>query len=202
MENQYINLFKDHKMYVPDLGLDTVKTYNYQNVLITPDGSGDIKVQAGRGPRYGEFSRDGKHFYLINEISSEITHFLVEKGHFTELASVYTLPEDYSGENICSDLHLTANGRFLYASNRGHDSLTCYLVDAAGELHYVDCILCGGRTPRNFAITPDDKYILVGNQDSDSITVFRILADGKLEPVNQVKTGSPVCIRFFNLDLL
>ena len=93
-----------------------------------------------------------KHFYLINELSSQVTHFFYHNGKMIEKDSVCTLPDDFTGYNICSDLHLTPDGAFIYASNRGHDSIVCYRINANGELSFVQRISSGGKTPRNFCI--------------------------------------------------
>ncbi|HCG62526.1 MAG: hypothetical protein CVV48_14375 [Spirochaetae bacterium HGW-Spirochaetae-4] len=189
---------KPELLYVPDLGLDQVVVYDYSGDGISENRSLGVTVPAGSGPRYGEFSKDGRHFYLIDEISSQVVHFLNENGSLQYRQTVETLPEDFTGDNICSDLHLTPDGSKLYASNRGHDSIVCYLVQKDGSLSFLERQPCGGRTPRNFAIDPTGNYLLVGNQDSDTISVFTIEPNGRLAMTSQMQTGSPVCIRFFN----
>jgi len=184
-------------VYIPDLGLDMVKAYIYENGTITADPEADITVEAGSGPRFGEFSADGKHFYLINEIGSKVMHFCYENGKMIPKDTMYTLPEDFTENNICSDLHLTPNGEYLYASNRGHDSVICCKVEADGSLTLLSRQPCGGKTPRNFVIDPTGKYVLIGNQDSDTITVFEIGENGMLTQKSQCNWGSPVCLRFF-----
>lgn len=182
-------------MLVPDLGLDQVVLYTYDSETVKPAGS--LTVPAGSGPRFGEFSHDGRHFYLINEISSQVMHLLYADGVFTVCDTVNTLPADFAGDNICSDLHLSPDGRFLYASNRGHDSIVCYRIAEDGSLTFVQRCSCEGRTPRNFAIDPSGAYLLVGNQDSDTIAVFELAADGCMTCTGKYEFGSPVCIRFF-----
>ena len=186
---------RDGSFCVPDLGIDRLVRYNAEGTAKT----GEVALKAGSGPRFGEFSADEKHFYLINEIASSVTHFTVEDGVFTERETVSTLPEEYEGENICSDLHLHPNGRFLYASNRGHDSICVFCVEGDGSLRQIERVPCGGRTPRNFCIAPGGEYALVGNQDSDNITTFRLGADGRMSVVSVTAFPTPVCIRFFNL---
>lgn len=185
-------------MYVPDLGIDCVKAYTYNNGRVMPAPEADIKVPAGSGPRFGEFHVKGTDFYLICELSSQVMHFKYEAGHMLPLEIVETLPKEFTGDNICSDLHLAPNGKYLYASNRGHDSIVCYRISDKGALEFVERISSGGRTPRNFCIAPLGDYILVGNQDSDNITVFSIQENGTLVLKKQVPWGSPVCIRFFD----
>lgn len=126
-----------------------------------------------------------------------MSHYLWEQGVLTWVQCVPTLPEDFQGNNICSDLHLSPDGKHLYASNRGHDSIVVFQVDEAGNLHLKQRISCGGKTPRNFALDNTGKYVLVGNQDSDTICVFAIAEDGTLAPYQTFEVGTPVCIRFF-----
>ena len=185
-------------LYVPDLGLDRVVAYDYAGSTISENLAQSVSVPAGSGPRYGEFSTDGRFFYLIDELSSQVMVYTCTPDRMEPIQTVNTLPEGYEGENICSDLHLSPDGTLLYASNRGHDSLVCYRVEKDGTLAFLYRQPCGGRTPRNFAIDPEGKYVLVGNQDSDNITVFGIGPDGELSKVRTFETGSPVCIRFFN----
>lgn len=183
-------------LLVPDLGKDSIVIYNTDKESISY--MKEIQLKPGSGPRFGEFSADLKHFYLINELSSSVTHFTVRNGcEYTEGETVSTLPVGFEGQNICSDLHITPDGNFLFASNRGHDSVTVFYIDKhTGKLSLKERFHCGGRTPRNFCIEPEGKYILVGNQDSDSIVTFEIKGDGSLSEVCSVGFPSPVCIKF------
>lgn len=183
-------------LLVPDLGMDKVKAYRYNENVVSPAPEADLTVPAGSGPRYGEFSADGKHFYLINEIGCSLLHCTYEDGRLIPQEITPTLPEDFAGDNICSDLHIAPNGKFLYASNRGHDSILCCRILEDGSLERLAHVPCGGKTPRNFCIAPDGDYVLVGNQDSDNITVFAVAEDGSLTQEEQFYFGSPVCIRF------
>ena len=187
----------NHRFYVPDLGIDKVLTYCYEGTVIESVKEADVQVPAGSGPRYGEFSKDGTHFYLINEISSQVMHYICRNGNLEKADTVSTLPQDFNGENICSDLHITPDGSFLIASNRGHDSVVCYRIAEGGKLEFTERQSCGGKTPRNFAVDPTGNYVLVGNQDSDEIVVFAIDPNGHMKQVSRFATGSPVCIRFF-----
>jgi len=185
-------------LYTVDLGTDRVIAYDYSRGTLFREDSLSISVPSGSGPRYGEFSRDGGHFYLINELSSEIMHFTCLRGALTLRQTVRTLPGEFRGSSTCADLHLTPDGSLLFASNRGHDSIVSYRVEKDGDLTFLARQSCGGRTPRNFAVDPAGSHLLVGNQDSDLISVFRIHPDGGLEMINNWDTGSPVCILFFS----
>ena len=184
-------------MLVPDLGLDQVKVYGVKADGLQALPEKDIRVKPGSGPRYGEFTPDGKHFYLINEIGSRIEHYTWDDGRLVLKDEICTLPADFEGENICSDLHITPDGKYLFGSNRGHDSLAVCSIAKDGALTMLGTTPCGGKTPRNFAIDPSGKYILCGNQDSDTIVVFELVENGRLEQRSVYNTGSPVCIRFF-----
>lgn len=184
------------EMLVPDLGADMLVAYRYDGRQTVPDQGASYTVQRGNGPRFGEFSADGKHFYLVNELGCSVTHFLVHESKLVEKETLSTLPEACSVDNICSDLHLMPNGKFLYASNRGHDSICCFSIADNGSLSYQGCYPCGGKTPRNFAIDPHGRYMLVGNQDSDTISVFAINSQGQLRMLDRVAFPTPVCIRF------
>lgn len=187
---------EDGRMLVPDLGIDQLVCYTTQGAAVVQDGT--VKLPAGSGPRFGEFSADCRHFYLINEISSSIAHFRYEAGHMQPMQTYPTLPDDFAGDNICSDLHIAPNGEYLYASNRGHDSIVVFAIAQDGGLIFLERIPCGGRTPRNFAIDPTGAYMLVGNQDTDTIAVFQIQKNGRLRFLKTIDFPTPVCIRFFH----
>ena len=121
-----------------------------------------------------------------------------EKGSFSELQSVSSLPEGVSAPgNTCADIHITPNGKFLYGSNRGHNSLIIYKIDEqTGLLDYVDCQPCGGEIPRNFVLDPSGRFLLCANQDTDNIVSFRINADtGKLTELSEITIHTPVCVK-------
>lgn len=182
---------------VPDLGLDRLVGYRWKGDLVWADGQLTRSVTPGSGPRFGEFAPDGSRFYLINEIGSSVTGFDWDGEGLRQLDTVSTLPDGFEGDNICSDLHITADGAFLYASNRGHDSIAAFAIRSDGGLELLQRIACGGRTPRNFCLEPKGKYLLVGNQDSDTIVTFAIGSDGRLSQVETTPFPTPVCIRFF-----
>ncbi|MEY8354566.1 lactonase family protein [Lachnospiraceae bacterium 54-53] len=184
-------------LYVPDLGTDTVYAYRYEGKAVEPDPVRQLSVPAGSGPRTGIFSKQGSDFYLICEISSQVIHYKYENGAMVRQETVSTLPTDNTVENICSDIHLTPDGAYLYASNRGHDSIASFRVCGDGSLKFVERQSCRGKTPRNFAIDPMGKYLLCGNQDSDTISIFEIKENGTLAFKKEEFFETPVCIRFF-----
>ena len=120
-------------------------------------------------------------------------------GTLKEVHTVSTLPKDFKGENTCADIHISGDGRFVYASNRGHDSIAVFSFEASnGRLERVEIVPTGGRVPRNFAIDPTGDYLLAANQDSDLIVVFSIdKTTGRLRKTGRsITTPQPVCLRF------
>lgn len=188
--------------FVPDLGLDKLMIYktNSGSSPLTESEILFFQTEPGAGPRHGVFDPTGKYFYLINELSCTILvlSYDSKNGSFTELQSVSSLPEgvDLTG-NSCADIHITPDGKYLYGSNRGHNSLVIYGINQqSGLLDYLGCQPCGGRIPRNFVIDPSGNYLLCANQDSDDITVFKIdQKTGLLEEITKCNISTPVCVR-------
>lgn len=187
-------------MLVPDLGIDQVLVYRIDRQCHRLSLATQYTAAPGAGPRSCEFHPTLPICYLINELSSSISalHFDESTGKLEHMQTQSTLQSPYDGENICADLHVTCDGRFLYGSNRGHDSLVCYEIDTCGYMRYVDTVSCGGRTPRNFAILEGEhkRILLVGNQDSDAIVLFSACpTSGTLCQEQSVSLATPVCIR-------
>jgi 6-phosphogluconolactonase len=163
-----------------------------------------VNIQPGAGPRHLTFHPNGQYAYLINELNSTLTSFCYfsESGTFEELETVPTLPPGFEGRNLCADLHVSPDGEYLYASNRGHDSLICFLIDMnTGKLNYRHHTSTGGREPRNFAIDPSGVFLLAANQNTNNIVTHRIdTKDGQLLPTGyEVNLSMPVCIKFVPL---
>jgi len=159
------------------------------------------KVRPGAGPRHFAFGPKGKYAYVINELDCTVTAFAYESasGALTEIQTITTLPNGFDGSNSCAEVRVHPSGKFLYGSNRGHDSIVVYRVDPAkGTLTFVEHETADIRTPRNFNIDPTGKFCLVANQGGDSVVVFRInQKTGALEPTgHKVSIARPVCVRF------
>lgn len=170
--------------------------------MLVPSEPAYFETKPGAGPRHCTFSSDGRYCYLINELDCTILTLAFDKdsGSFTELQSVSTLPEGISVPgNSCADIHITPDGRLLYGSNRGHNSLAIYRIDTdTGLLDFVDCQPCGGEIPRNFTIAPGGEFLLCANQNSDNIVVFKIDSDtGHLTEISEISIPTPVCIKPF-----
>jgi 6-phosphogluconolactonase len=191
--------------FVADLGLDKIMIYrlDIEKGTITANDPAFVKVKPGSGPRHFTFSIDGKFAYVINEMGGTITAFSYEpaSGALTEIQTVSTLPDDFTGFNACAEVRVHPSGRFLYGSNRGHDSIAVYRIDPAnGKLTFIEHERADIKTPRNFNIDPTGKFCLVANQGADSVVVFKIDQEtGVLEPTgNKITIGKPVCIRFLH----
>lgn len=195
------------KLLSVDLGTDRLWAYRIGKDGVMPEEENSIPVCPGNGPRLGEFSPDGRHFYLVNELSASVTHFQVtEKGRFAECKTVPGVPGNaiLPGTGIgkqanydCADLHIHPNGRFLFLSVRGLNGISSFQIGNKGELHWMETVSCQGKTPRNFALDPEGKYLLAANQDSDAIAVFSVGERGSLTFSHRVEFGAPVCVRFF-----
>jgi len=188
---------------VADLGLDRMMVYRLDATRgkLVPNATPWVSVAPGAGPRHFAFHPSGGYGYVVNELDSTITAFTYDasEGILVELHTVPALPEGFEGTSYCADIHLAPSGRYLYASNRGDDSVVIYHVDpATGRLGYTGHQSTEGRTPRNFAIDPRGRFLLAANQDSDTIVPFRIdEATGDLVPTGHVASvPAPVCVLF------
>lgn len=184
-----------------DLGIDKIIVYRMDLDAGRLHEHAEAKVEAGSGPRHLIFHPNGQYAYVICELNSTLIafHYDPEDGTFEEVQSIRTLPQGFDGKNSCADVHITPNGNHLYASNRGHDSLACFAIDAdSGQLTLQDHITSGGREPRNFAIDPGGKFLLAANQNSNNIVTFLIdPAMGQLSRTEaEVEVPMPVCIKF------
>lgn len=200
-----INLTPDNQYAVAaDLGLDKVLIYRLDTTTgkLTSHEPPAATVPAGEGPRHFAFHPNGNFFYVINEMGSSVTVFAYDRDRtaFTPLQTISTLPTDWEGKSSCADIHLSPSGRFLYGSNRGHDSIAIFAVDPIhGTLAAIGHTSTGGRTPRNFAIDPTGSFLLAANQDTHSIVVFGIDREhGTLDATGiEAKVPMPVCLAFY-----
>jgi 6-phosphogluconolactonase len=189
--------------YVCDLGLDKVFTYRVDAAAAMLMPAGKTATAPGAGPRHSKFSADGRFFYVIDELASTITTFACDAatGGLTPGQTVSTLPKDFSGTNICAEIRIHPNGRFIYGSNRGHDSIAVFARDqATGMLSLVEVVPCGGAHPRNFALSDDGSWLVCANRDSNNLVSFRVdPATGRLTASGQKATvPSPTCVLFVN----
>jgi 6-phosphogluconolactonase len=186
-----------------DLGLDQVLVYHLDAnaATLTTNDPPFATVAPGAGPRHLTFSPDGKFVYVLNEMGSTISAFSYNPTNaaMTEVQTLSTLPKNFSTNNTCAEIVLHPSGKFLYGSNRGHDSIAAFAVDRkSGRLACVEHQSTQGRTPRHIVIDPTGHWLLAENQASDSVIVFALDPDtGKLKPTGQsLAVGSPVCAVF------
>ncbi len=187
-------------IYTADLGLDKLLIFERFSDSVKFHSS--IDLEKGSGPRHFEFTSNEKFLYVINELNSTISLFLnnTETAELKPIQTITTLPEDFKGKSYCADIHISPNGKYLYGSNRGDNSIVVFKVNKRnGKLKPIQHISVEGVWPRNFVIDPTGKYLLVANQKSDNITSFKIRRNGKLEYTgHQVNLSKPVCLKFLN----
>lgn len=187
---------------VADLGLDQLLIYPFDALRGTLGTKPKIvKTPPGSGPRHLIFSFDGRFLYVITEMKSTVIAYSYDAttGDLHELQTVSTLPAAFNGRNSAAEIEIHPNGRFLFASNRGDDSIAVFAVDShLGTLKLLEIDPAAGKTPRNFAVDPSGSWLLAANQDSDAIVVFHIdRKTGHLLPTGEtLKVPSPVCLKF------
>jgi len=185
---------------VADLGLDKVMVYRFDpKGTLTAHEPPSVSLAPGSGPRHLAFHPTGSFAYAINELSSTVAAFAYDPGQGTlrSVESVSTLPADFKGENYPAEIAVSSDGRFLYGSNRGHDSIAAFAVEASsGRLRPIGHTPTGGSWPRHFALDPTGSYLLAANQKSDSVVVFRIdRKTGALAPTgHRIELPKPVCV--------
>jgi 6-phosphogluconolactonase len=184
-----------------DLGLDQVLIYRLDAAAakLTPHQPAFAQVPAGAGPRHLTFHPQGKWVYVVNELSNSVTCFNYDAaaGTLHEPQTIATLPKDYAGKSYCADLKITPNGRFLYATNRGHDSIAAYRIGSDGRLTLLGIDPSLGKGPQNLALLRDGKWLLCANMPGNNVAVFRIDGEtGRLRSAAApVSLPSPSCIR-------
>jgi 6-phosphogluconolactonase len=188
---------------VNDLGLDRVSVYHLdpRSARLTANTPPWYEALPGSGPRSFAFHPSGRWAYSLNEIAStlDVLTWDAERGSLTRIQNISTLPEGFKSSNTAATVAVDSAGRFVYASNRGDNSVAVFSIDdREGTLKAIQHLDCGGKTPRHFALDPGNQWLLVANQDSSNIVVFaRNARTGLLSPTgNQYSLGSPVCLVF------
>ncbi len=189
--------------FAADLGLDKVLIYRFDARAgkLTPGKEPWAQLKPGAGPRHFTFHPNGRYAYVINELDSTLTAFSYDavNGTLHSMQTVSALPKDFSGNNDCADLHVSPSGKFLYGSNRGHNSVVVFAInESTGKLTYLEHTATQGKTPRNFAVDPTGRFLLVANQESDTVVTLRIdRVTGRLKPTGHVaEVPTPVCLKF------
>lgn len=198
-----VTLSSDNRLaYIADLGNDRIWIYDFdpEEGVLKPHSQVSVALEKGSGPRHLAFSKDGDHIFSMNELNSSVSSFKVLKdGGLELLHTVSSLPEDFKDKNSGADIHIHPSGKFLYVSNRGHNSIAAFEINE-GKLKPLGHYDTLGKTPRNFAIGSDGEFLYVANQDTDNISIFRIdPATGKLEPhLEPLEVMTPVSIEFLD----
>lgn len=187
--------------YVDDLGADKVFIYRLDEGRLVPNQPAFASLAPGSGPRHLAFHPEGRFVYVINELLSTVTAFEhdAETGALTEIQTISTLPDGFDGKNTTAEVRVHPSGKFLYGSNRGHDSIALFRVSCdTGKLTALGQTSSGGNSPRNFTIDPSGRYLLAAHQLSDNVVAFRINQDtGLLEPTgSELEVSMPVCVTF------
>lgn len=181
-----------------DLGTNSVWVYNWINDAQKYEFKQELALQAGAGPRHLAFHPSKEWLYVVNELDNTVTQ-INRIGDSLEIAeSISTLPADFSGESFCADIHISKDGKFLYVSNRGHNSIAIFSIDSEiGNLELLGTEPVRGDWPRNFSLSPKEDYLLVANQKSNNIVSFRRNAEtGLLSFAHEIEAPTPVCILF------
>jgi 6-phosphogluconolactonase len=185
-----------------DLGADRIHVdrFDVKTGRLTPNEPDGVALEPGSGPRHLAWRPSGRVLYAINELRSTVTSLRWDgdRGALEALQTVSTLPEGFTGDNTAAEIAVSPDGRFVYASNRGDDSLAVFAADASGKLAPVDRVPSGGQTPRSFAIDPSGRWLVAANQGSGSVVVFRLdPVTGLPRPTGTtVEVPEPVSILF------
>ncbi len=186
-----------------DLGIDKVMIYRFNPAIrkLLPAKPPSVSLKAGAGPRHLALHPNGRHLYVINELDSTLTTFNYNStaGTLETVDTVSTLPAGFTDVSYCADVHVSPSGKFLYGSNRGHNSIVVFALDArSGKPTLVEHVSTEGKWPRNFVIDPAGKFLLVANQHTDNVVVFNIDPQtGRLKASGQVaQVPVPVCLKF------
>jgi 6-phosphogluconolactonase len=188
--------------YAADLGTDQILSYRLDpaTAKLTPNEPPFAKAPAGAGPRHLTFHPNGKRVYVINELLNSVTVFDYDAGSgtLTERQTISTLPYDFKGTSHCADLKITPDGRYLYGTNRGHDSIAAYRTGDDGRLSLIAIEPSRGKGPQNLAVTPDGGWLLCANMPGNNVAAFKIdPKTGRLTPTGEpVSQPSPSCIVF------
>jgi 6-phosphogluconolactonase len=199
----WVHVSPDNRfVFVSDLGLDAILSYRFNpaNGTLTPNNPPAGKLPPGSGPRHVAFSPHGKYIYVVSELANTVTAFSynADKGTLFELQILSTLPSTFVGRNDDAEISVDPNSKWLFASNRGRDTIAVFAINPDGTLHHVGEYPTGGKEPRHFTIDPTGKFLLAENQNSNSIVVFRIdQTSGALAKVSEADNiPSPVCLTF------
>lgn len=188
-------------VFSADLGTDRLNIFRIINNELVPNRQKFVKTEPGAGPRHFDFHPDGNLIYVINELNSTVSAFKYGNETWEKIQTVQTLPPDYTGTNYCADIHVSADGKYLYSSNRGHNSISVFKIEpGTGKLELQTTVSSEGDWPRNFALSANGKYMLAANQNSNNIGVFKINPETGIPKFTgrELIMPAPVCLEFLN----
>lgn len=190
--------FFKNNLFIADLGLSTFSQYNFAEKDKKYQLKANYKIPNNAGPRHFEISKKRKFIYVINELNSTISVLKQQKDGYIFVQNISTLGDGFEGKSFCADLHLSKDGRFLYGSNRGENSIAVFKIDKkSGELQKTQTISTNGDWPRNFTLSPDGNYLLTANQRSKNISVFSVdKKSGNLTFLRSINSPTPSCLLF------
>jgi 6-phosphogluconolactonase len=189
-------------LFVPDLGLDKILAYRFDPATgrLAPNDPPFTSTKPGAGPRHFVFAPGGRHAYAVNELDSTVTAYAYDAAHgsLREIQTVSTLPDRFAGRNSTAEIQVDAQGRYLYCSNRGYDSIALFALDRSGTPKLLANVNTLGKTPRHFALDPTGEWLWAANQDSSSLNLFRVEPkQGRLFPTDEsLDLTTPVCVIF------
>lgn len=199
----HYNLFSVNGQHVlvPDKGLNRIFSYRFQRGRLSAAAEPSVTTRETAGPRHMAFHPRGSMAYVINELDSTVTtyRYQARTGELSALQILSSLPASFTGDNRAAGIQIDQQGRFLYASNRGHDSISVFFIDPeTALLSFIEATPSAGRTPRFFTLTPNGRYLFALNEDSDSIVAFAVDQEhGTLKATGyEIRSGSPVCMVF------
>ena len=193
------------QVFVADLGIDQVNIYDFnpeEYLPLVPSTTPNLNVKPGAGPRHLVFNDNGNHLYLVHEMKGEVGFYKLKDKEYKHVATYPMADEEFDGDHGGAEIRITQDNKFLYASNRGDDNqITVYEINqTTGELNPIQRISSGGKTPRNFVLTPDEDYLISANQGSNNIILFkRDKNTGKIEKTEgMIEIHKPVYLHFLN----
>lgn len=188
----------DKQLFVADLGLDQLLIYDFdkEKGVMTPAAQPFVQLEEGAGPRHFCFAGNEPYCYVANELNSTISVLSYKNGLLTEIQTLSTVPADFDSKSYCADIHLSPDEKFVYVSNRGHQSIAVFAREPNGMLKHIDFIDVKGEWPRNFYVHPSGKFMLIANQHSHNITVFGLENGIPKFAAKELKIPAPVCIEF------
>lgn len=190
-----------NRVFSADLGTDHLDIFELKDGKLVKYDQAFVKIPAGSGPRHFDFHPNGKIIYVISELNSTVSVLENRNGEWKVIQNISSLPADFEGESYCADIHVSSDGRFLYGSNRGHNSITIFTIDQTTQkLTFEGTVSTEGDWPRNFTLSQDNKFMLVANQHTGNITAYRINQETGIPEYTgrQVQLHAPVCLDFLN----